>query len=1206
MAYKLLSFAIVAVLGVFFLTLYGVGGDAQGFDPPCAPGSLDPSFNGTGIVTTSFESSNAYARSVAAQSDGAIVAAGTTYVGTGENDYDFALTRYKSDGTLDDSFGLGGKVTTALSPYYDIAYSVAIQQDGRIIAAGMATGAFALVRYNHDGSLDTSFGTNGTVVTSFSGEAYSVAIQPDGRIVAAGISQLAQDIFGFGVARFNTDGSLDKSFGTDGWVTTRIRNRNGNAYSVAIQPDGRIVAAGQSIGTLTGYLKWFAVIRYNADGTLDTSFGDGGAVTTQIGTRHDEAFSVAIQPDGQIVAAGYSDYGPFNNLDFALVRYKTNGTLDSTFGTGGKVLTEFGSDDLIFSVHAQEDGKIITAGRVGYAIALARYNSDGTLDTSFNGTGKVITSINGYAGTGANSAVLQHDGRIVAAGYAFTNTTTDFAVVRYGIDCTTFTPLPTNTATNTPTPTPTCAPADIILDGGFEIGGIREPIWNNPIFSSNWGTPLCDLGSCWIGLPPRTGSVWAWFGSRDRPETARLGQSVIIPPGTAELHFWMRVGNVTAPYTDVLSVKIDNVTVQTYPEPFVTEPEYTERVIDLSAFANGALHNIKFEYLGPTSGEASFLVDDVSLISVSGCATTSPTNTPTQMPTPPIVSVSVGANVAGLAFTVDSVRFTSPQNFIWGIGSLHTISTSLQYTTDTRYLWENWSDGGAMSHSVTATADTTYTANFRTQYLLFMSGSFNTTPPWGYNFYDAGQTLPLEATYPAGCQFVRWVGTGNGSYTGTVNPSQIVMNGPITEEDVYVCGLTPTATPTFTSTAANTPTTTPTEPPPPPVIIQFSSPTYFEDESQIAAITITRTGNISGTAAAFFTASNATAFGGGICGSYGGPDFINVAGQQINFDPGETSKTVNVTLCGDGLPGERDETVNLSLAGANIGSPSTAVLTINDTATMFQNQANIAINAGGASDLYPSTITVNYVTTILGSLRVTVYDYSTAVPANVSFLLVGPGGQKFILMANADGFSAGGPATLTFSDTAGQIVPFSGPLATGDFEPTSYGIVANFPDPAPSGPYNLPGSTIGGFGSQMMGGSSASTYGGTNPIGTWRLYVREQSPSSFAPSAVVGNIAGGWGIEFITVAAGGSISGRVTTANGQGIRNAKVVITGNSLIEPLVASTGSFGYFRFEGLPTGDTYVVTVNSKRYTFSMPSRVIALADNVVDADFIADPR
>jgi 6-phosphogluconolactonase (cycloisomerase 2 family) len=405
---------------------------------------------------------------------------------------------------------------------------------------------------------------------------------------------------------------------------------------------------------------------------------------------------------------------------------------------------------------------------------------------------------------------------------------------------------------------------------------------------------------------------------------------------------------------------------------------------------------------------------------------------------------------------------------------------------------------------------------------------------------------------------------------------------------------TPTATPTviLTPSETTTPTATATSTPP---TIQFSQATYTEDESQTAIITITRTGNTSGTSTVIFTPSDGTAHSGVSCAA--GADYLLVPNPLVVFNPGDTTATALLPLCGDNIR-EPDETVNLTLSGANIGTPSTAVLTINDTASTFRNAANIVINGGAAGAPYPSAINVAGGPPTIGSMRVTLYDFSSQAPDNADFLLVSPNGTKFILLAGAGGLSAGGPATLNFTDTAQVVVPDNGPLTTGDFEPTSWLTLGSFPAPAPAAPYNQPGSTIGGTGTQTLFGN----FGGTNSNGTWNLYVRDRS---LTPTTV-GNVAGGWGIEFLSsTAANASISGRVTTANGSGIRNANVVITGNPLGDPARATTGSFGYFTFEGLRTGETYVVTVNSRRYVFSTPSRVVSLVDSVVDADFVAEP-
>jgi hypothetical protein len=372
----------------------------------------------------------------------------------------------------------------------------------------------------------------------------------------------------------------------------------------------------------------------------------------------------------------------------------------------------------------------------------------------------------------------------------------------------------------------------------------------------------------------------------------------------------------------------------------------------------------------------------------------------------------------------------------------------------------------------------------------------------------------------------------------------------------------------------------------------------MDDESQTTVITITRTGDTSGTDSVLFSTADGSAIGGAGCTA--GIDYVTVTNQNVTFNPGDTSMPVTVQLCGDAIT-EPDQTVNLSITGANLGTPSAAVLTINDTASLYRNANSIVINSGGAATPYPAEITVAGGPFVIGSMRVTLYDVTVSNPENMDVLLVAPGGQSMILQADAGGNNATSLATLNFTDTAGQVLPDSGLLTTGDFEPTSWSTVANFPPPAPAGPYNLPGSTVGGTGTQTLLGN----FGGINSNGVWQLFVRDDSASgAFGdPSA----IAGGWGIEFqSTTAAHASISGRVLTADGRGIRSATVVISGNALERPITVTTGSFGYFTFDGLATGETYVITVNSRRYTFSTPTRVISLVDNIADADFTADPQ
>ncbi len=406
-----------------------------------ADGSLDTSFGTDGIVTTAVGSGKDVAHSAALQSDGKIVV-------VGESEDDFAVVRYNSDGSLDTGFSTDGKVTTAVGSGSDLALSVVLQSDGKIVAAGYSHNGsnndFAVVRYDVDGSLDTGFSTDGKVTTAIgtgNDSARSVVLQSDGKIVAAGYSDNGRNN-DFALVRYNTDGSLDTGFDTDGKVTTAIGTDQDRAFSVAVQSDDKIVAAGYSYN---GANLDFAVVRYNANGSLDTGFDTDGKVTTAIGTGGDRAYSVVLQSDGKIVAAGYSDNG--RHSDFALVRYNADGSLDDTgfdrpaFGTDGKVTTRFETvlahDDVGFSVALQPDGKILIAGESikdsDSDFALVRYNADGSLDTSFGTGGKVTTAI----GTGydeARSVVVQSGGKIVVAGSSENGSNTDFALVRYNAD----------------------------------------------------------------------------------------------------------------------------------------------------------------------------------------------------------------------------------------------------------------------------------------------------------------------------------------------------------------------------------------------------------------------------------------------------------------------------------------------------------------------------------------------------------------------------------------------------------------------------------------------------------------------------------------------------------------------------------------------------------------------------------------------------
>jgi uncharacterized delta-60 repeat protein len=392
-----------------------------------AAGTLDPTFSSDGRLTTGFAASNDYGYSVAVQIDGKIVVAGRTDSGPGNSD--FALARYNADGTLDASLDGDGKLTTAIGSSYDTAYSVALQSDGKIVVSGSSSGSgsgddFALARYNSDGTLDTSFDGDGKLTTAFVGgsvdRGYSMAVQSDGKIVVAGRSNSD-----FALARYNANGTLDTSFDGDGKLTTDFGSLD-DGLSVAVQSDGKIVVAGYSDNFIDAD---FAVARYNADGTLDTSFSSDGKLTTDFGTQFDFGRSVAVQSDGKIVVAGNSE----NN--FAVARYNANGILDTLFDGDGLLTTDFGgSSDTGISVVVQSDGKIVVAGNsrngTNTDFAVARYNANGALDTSFDGDGRLTTAF-GASDDHGSSVAVQSDGKIVVAGASYNGADDDFAVARY-------------------------------------------------------------------------------------------------------------------------------------------------------------------------------------------------------------------------------------------------------------------------------------------------------------------------------------------------------------------------------------------------------------------------------------------------------------------------------------------------------------------------------------------------------------------------------------------------------------------------------------------------------------------------------------------------------------------------------------------------------------------------------------------------------
>jgi uncharacterized delta-60 repeat protein len=382
-----------------------------------APGELDKTFGSGGKVTTLIGSDESDARAVVVQPDGKIVVGG--WVGSAT----LALARFKPNGALDPTFGSGGKVTTSLAGSFDAAvYDLALQPDGKIVAGGIDfltqyESDFVVARYNANGSLDKTFGGSGFVTTDFDrlDTAHAVVIQPDRTIVVAGGS-IGPGGPAMVLARYRPNGSLDPSFGSGGEVRGPTGTAAGNG--LVRQPDGKLVVAATVAGSLG---PEFALVRFNADGSLDTAFGSQGVTTAPVGS-YGTPYGLALQEDGRLVAAGNAS-DTYGKSGWGVARWNPDGTLDNPFGQGGVVVTETGAyDGLARAVAVQPNGKIVTAGDTRRSppddseVTVVRYQPDGSLDGRFGRNGIVTTRYGNVQYSYGEGLALQRDGKILVAG----------------------------------------------------------------------------------------------------------------------------------------------------------------------------------------------------------------------------------------------------------------------------------------------------------------------------------------------------------------------------------------------------------------------------------------------------------------------------------------------------------------------------------------------------------------------------------------------------------------------------------------------------------------------------------------------------------------------------------------------------------------------------------------------------------------------
>ena len=339
-------------------------------------------------------------------------------VATCRFDTGIALMKFKENGTIDSSFATNGMY---VAPHEIGLGKIILQPDGKILSEGASWPpssheSFHTMRFNVDGSVDNTFGTAGKVITRFdefgNHEGHAIALQPDGKIVIAGSARGTT----IGVARLLPDGTPDSSFSADGLYTFNTGLSNGDAKAVAVRSDGRIIVGGQ---THNGTDQAFIALCLLPDGSLDTAFNHTGYAATIAGDIFNYVRAMKLQADGKIVMAGSGIFGAEGG-NFTLIRYKTDGTLDNTFGTGGIVNIDFyGNEDEAECLTILPDNKILVGGiatlTTNHKFAMVRLLPDGSLDHTFGSEGKIWTAMQDSSDF-VNSIAVQPDNKIILAG----------------------------------------------------------------------------------------------------------------------------------------------------------------------------------------------------------------------------------------------------------------------------------------------------------------------------------------------------------------------------------------------------------------------------------------------------------------------------------------------------------------------------------------------------------------------------------------------------------------------------------------------------------------------------------------------------------------------------------------------------------------------------------------------------------------------
>lgn len=382
---------------------------------------FDKNFGNNGIDIPQTNAVNSGFWSLSLQTDTKIIVTGWAYTDE-ESPSDISIIRLFENGEMDTSFNSSGTFSVGNGTWED-AYASAIQSDGKILIAGRYFNGrswdFIIIRFNEDGSLDSSFNRKGYFTKDFYGRddrCFSIDIESDGKIVACGFAENFN--WDFAIIRLNKDGTIDSAFGNNGSKVINIGSYNDVAFSIKAQKDGKIIVCGWTYI----FSSWdFALVRLNSDGSLDDSFGSTGIITTDYYHLYNTAHSIDIQSDGKYIAAGYTFKSGFPDSDIMLVRYNNDGSIDKSFGQNGIVLIDHDSaDDFGWVIKTDSYDKLLVGGiatvNSAKSLSVIKLNSDGIPDISFGERGIFVYKIFGHDEE-VRDLVVQPDGKILLTGY---------------------------------------------------------------------------------------------------------------------------------------------------------------------------------------------------------------------------------------------------------------------------------------------------------------------------------------------------------------------------------------------------------------------------------------------------------------------------------------------------------------------------------------------------------------------------------------------------------------------------------------------------------------------------------------------------------------------------------------------------------------------------------------------------------------------